>query len=36
MSARSKARKRALDVLFAADVRGESALAALEAAIADG
>jgi N utilization substance protein B len=36
MSARSKARKRALDVLFAADVRGESALEALEAAIADG
>jgi transcription antitermination protein NusB len=36
MSARSKARKRALDVLFAADVRGESALEALEAAIAEG
>jgi N utilization substance protein B len=36
MSARSKARKRALDVLFAADLRGESALEALEAAIADG
>jgi N utilization substance protein B len=36
MSARSKARKRALDVLFAADVRGESALEAMEAAIADG
>jgi N utilization substance protein B len=36
MSARSKARKRALDVLFAADLRGESALDALEAAIADG
>jgi N utilization substance protein B len=36
VTARSKARKRALDVLFAADVRGESALEALEAAIADG
>ena len=36
MSARSKARKRALDVLFASDVRGESATAALETAIADG
>lgn len=36
MSARSKARKRALDVLFAADLRGESALEALESAIADG
>ena len=36
MSARSKARKRALDVLFASDVRGESASAALETAIADG
>ena len=36
MTARSKARKRALDVLFAADVRGESALEALEAAIAEG
>ena len=36
MSARSKARKRALDVLFAADLRGESALQALETAIADG
>lgn len=36
MSARSKARKRALDVLFAADLRGESALEALEAAIAEG
>ena len=31
MSARTKARKRALDVLFAADVRGESAEQALEA-----
>ena len=36
MAARSKARKRALDVLFASDVRGESALAALESAIAEG
>lgn len=31
MSARSKARKRALDVLFAADVRGETQEHALEA-----
>ena len=36
MSARTKARKRALDVLFASDVRGESATTALETAIADG
>ncbi len=36
MSARSKARKRALDILFASDVRGESAVAALDSAIADG
>lgn len=36
MAARSKARKRALDVLFAADLRGESALEALEGAIAEG
>ena len=36
MSARSKARKRALDVLFAADLRGDSALEALESAIAEG
>jgi N utilization substance protein B len=36
VSARSKARKRALDVLFAADLRGDSALEALDAAIADG
>lgn len=35
MSARSKARKRALDILFASDLRGESAVAALERAIAD-
>lgn len=36
MSARTKARKRALDVLFASDVRGESASDALDRAIADG
>ena len=36
MAARTKARKRALDVLFAADVRGESASEALERAIAEG
>ena len=36
MTARSKARKRALDVLFAADLRGDSAIEALETAIADG
>ena len=36
MSARTKARKRALDVLFASDVRGESATEALDRAIADG
>jgi N utilization substance protein B len=35
MSARSKARKRALDVLFASDVRGENAGDALDRAIAD-
>lgn len=36
MSARSKARKRALDVLFASDVRGEDAVSALDRAIAEG
>jgi len=36
VSARSKARKRALDVLFAADLRGDSALEALDNAIAEG
>jgi transcription antitermination protein NusB len=36
VTARSKARKRALDVLFAADLRGDSALEALDRAIADG
>jgi N utilization substance protein B len=35
MSARSKARKRALDVLFASDVRGENAGDALDRAIVD-
>jgi elongation factor P len=36
MSARTKARKRALDVLFAADVRGDSAVQALDTAIEEG
>jgi len=36
MSARTKARKRALDVLFAAELRGESATDALDRAIAEG
>jgi len=36
MSARSKARKRALDVLFASDVRDESAAEALDRAISEG
>jgi transcription antitermination protein NusB len=36
MPARSKARKRALDVLYAAELRGEEPVAALEAAIAAG
>jgi transcription antitermination protein NusB len=36
MAARSKARKRALDLLYAADVRGESATEALDAAIEAG
>jgi transcription antitermination protein NusB len=36
MSARSKARKRALDVLFASDLRGEDAVVALDRAIAEG
>ena len=35
MSARTKARKRALDVLFAAEMRGEPAMEALERAIAE-
>ena len=36
MSARSKARKRALDLLYASELRGESAAEALDRAIADG
>jgi transcription antitermination protein NusB len=36
MPARSKARKRALDVLYAAEMRGEHAVVALEAAVAAG
>lgn len=36
MGARTKARKRALDVLFAAEMRGQDALEALDAAIAAG
>lgn len=36
MAARSKARKRALDLLYASELRGESATDALDRAIADG
>lgn len=36
MAARSKARKRALDVLYASELRGESATDALDRSIADG
>ena len=36
MPARSKARKRALDVLYAAEMRAQDPVAALDAAIADG
>jgi transcription antitermination protein NusB len=36
MPARSKARKRALDVLYAAEMRGQEPVATLEAAIAEG
>ncbi len=36
MGARSKARKRALDLLYAADLRNESVLEALDAAVAVG
>jgi len=36
VGARTKARKRALDLLYASDVRGESATDALERAIAEG
>jgi N utilization substance protein B len=36
MAARSKARKRALDILFASELRRENAVEALASAIADG
>ena len=36
MPARSKARKRALDVLYAAEMRAQDPVQALEAAVADG
>lgn len=36
MPARSKARKRALDVLYAAEMRGQNAVEALESAVAEG
>lgn len=36
MAARSKARKRALDILFASELRSESPTVALDRAIADG
>lgn len=36
MAARSKARKRALDILFASELRSEDPVAALESAIASG
>ncbi|HEX5086687.1 MAG TPA: transcription antitermination factor NusB [Nocardioides sp.] len=36
MAARSKARKRALDLLYASDLRGESAVGALDRAIEEG
>jgi N utilization substance protein B len=36
MAARSKARKRALDILFASEMRGEDPVEALETAVADG
>ena len=36
MSARSKARKRALDVLFSAELRGESPVEALQRVTTDG
>ncbi|MBD8869749.1 transcription antitermination factor NusB [Nocardioides donggukensis] len=36
MAARSKARKRALDLLFASELRGESPVVALDRAIAEG
>ncbi len=36
MPARTKARKRALDILFASELRGEDAVEALDRAVADG
>jgi transcription antitermination protein NusB len=36
MAARTKARKRALDVLYATEMRGQDAVLALDAAIAEG
>jgi transcription antitermination protein NusB len=36
MPARTRARKRALDILYAADMRGDDAVAALEAAMTEG
>ena len=36
MPARSKARKRALDLLYAAELRGDDAVATLDAAVAEG
>jgi transcription antitermination protein NusB len=36
MSARGKARKRALDLLYSSELRGESAVDALDRAIAEG
>ena len=36
MSARSKARKRALDILFASELRGDDPIKALDTAVADG
>jgi transcription antitermination protein NusB len=36
MPARSKARKRALDLLYAAELRGDDPVATLDAAVADG
>ena len=36
MPARSKARKRALDVLYAAEMRAQDPVTALEAAVAEG
>ncbi|GAB3194999.1 transcription antitermination factor NusB [Nocardioides hungaricus] len=36
MAARSKARKRALDLLYASELRGEAAIAALDRAYAEG